>query len=163
MPYLLGCCHTRDSAKTRPKLPPPGAHTGQCPQDRGRMLAKKKKHSTASTNEKVSHMVEWLADKKGKAILALDLSRENSLSEAMIIATAGSVRHGQGLADHLLSEAGKENYEFLRIEGRGVGQWILLDFNDVVVHIFQPDCRALFRLEDLWPAAAVLADTREEE
>lgn len=126
------------------------------------MLTKKKQHSATPTVNKVASMVEWLADKKGKEILALDLSRENSLSEAMIIATAGSVRHGQGLADHLLSEAGKENFEFLRMEGRSVGQWILLDFNDVVVHLFQSDSRDLFRLEDLWPAAPILADRREE-
>lgn len=126
------------------------------------MLKKIKTHSTVPTSEKVANMVEWLADKKGKELLALDLSRENSLSEAMILTTAGSVRHGQGLADYLLSEAGKENYEFLRMEGRSVGQWILLDFNDVVVHIFQQDSRDLFRLEDLWPAAAIFADRREE-
>lgn len=126
------------------------------------MPSKIKKFSTASTREKIDHMVEWLSDKKGKAILALDLSGENSLSEAMIIATASSVRHGQGLADHLLQEAGKIRYEFLRVEGRSVGQWILLDFNDVIVHIFQRDSRELFRLEDLWPAAGILADTREE-
>ena len=127
------------------------------------MHTKIKTHSTVPTRDKVINMVEWLADKKGKDMLALDLSKENSLSEAMIIATAGSTRHGQGLADHLLSEAGKENYEFLRVEGRNVGQWILLDFNDVIVHIFQQDSRDLFRLEDLWPSAAVLADMRKEE
>lgn len=121
-----------------------------------------KNYSTAATGEKIKNMVAWLVDKKGKNILALDLSKENSLSEAIIIVSAGSVRHGQGLADHLLHEARKENYEFLRMEGHGVGQWILLDFNDVVVHIFQADSRELFRLDDLWPAAGILADTRED-
>jgi len=126
------------------------------------MLKRPKKYSARSTEEKAVRMVEWLTDKKGKDVLALDLSRENTLSEAMIIVTASSVRHGQGLADHLLEEAGKDNFEFLRMEGQTVGQWILLDFNDIVVHIFQRDNRELFRLEDLWPAAGVFADTREK-
>lgn len=107
-------------------------------------------------------MVEWLTDKKGKDILALDLAKENTLSEAIIIATASSVRHGQGLSDHVLAEAGKARYEFLRMEGHGVGQWILLDFNDVIVHIFQSESRDLFRLDDLWPTAGKLADLRED-
>ena len=119
-------------------------------------------YSNASTKEKVAGMVSWLADKKGRNILALDLAKENSLSEAVIIVSATSVRHGQGLAEHMLREARKHNYEFLSMEGQTVGQWILLDFNDVVVHIFQPDSRELFRLGDLWPGAGILAGTRED-
>lgn len=119
-------------------------------------------HSSAPTREKVSHMVDWLADKKARDILALDLSKEHSLSEAIIIVSATSVRHAQGLAEHILQQSRQQNYEFLRMEGHTVGQWILLDFNDVIVHIFQPDSRDLFRLDDLWPAAGILADTRKD-
>lgn len=127
------------------------------------MLTKQKKYSTASTPEKVAALVARLADKKAKDILALDLGAESSLSEAVIIASATSVRHGQGLAEHLLAAARDENFEYLRMEGHAVGKWILLDFNDVVVHIFQPDSRELYRLDDLWPAAPVLADTRASD
>ena len=117
-------------------------------------------HSSVSTEEKVANMVNWLKDKKARDILALDLSKEHSLSEAIIIASATSVRHGQGLAEHVLQQSKAQNYEFLRMEGHTVGQWILLDLNDVIVHIFQPDSREMFRLDDLWPAAGILADTR---
>lgn len=117
-------------------------------------------YSTAPTGSKVAAMVAWLDEKKARDILALDLAKESSLSEAIIIATASSVRHGQGLAEHLLASAREVKYEFLRMEGNTVGQWILLDFNDVVVHIFQQDSRDLFRLDDLWPGVPVLADTR---
>jgi ribosome-associated protein len=124
---------------------------------------KKPQRSTAPTEEKIAHMVGWLAEKKARHILALDLSNEHTLCEGVIIANASSVRHGQGLAEFLLQEAGDRNYEFLSMEGHTVGQWILLDFNDVVVHIFQPESRDLFRLDDLWPSAGVLADTRGEQ
>lgn len=117
--------------------------------------------STVDTTAKVAALVERLSERKARDILALDLSRENSLSEAVIIASATSVRHGQGLAEFLLQAAKNDNFEFLRMEGHGVGQWILLDFNDVVIHIFQPDSRELYRLDDLWSGAPVLADTRE--
>ncbi|MDL2268085.1 ribosome silencing factor [Desulfovibrio sp. OttesenSCG-928-G15] len=119
-------------------------------------------YSTAPFTDKAAAFVEWLSDKKAKDIVAFDLSRENSLSEAVVIATANSVRHGQGLAEHVLKTAREQKYEYLRMEGATVGQWILLDFNDVIVHIFQPDTRSLFRLDDLWAKAPVLADMREE-
>jgi ribosome-associated protein len=112
--------------------------------------------------DKVTAIVGWLKDKKAKDVLALDLSKENSLSESVVIATATSVRHGQGLAEHVLKSVREENFEYLHMEGHIAGQWILLDLNDVIVHILQPDMRGLFRLDDLWPSAPVLADAREE-
>jgi len=127
------------------------------------MRTNKTRYSAAPYTEKVAAIVAWLEDKKAKNILGLDMSKENSLSDAIIIATATSVRHAQGLAEHVLRSAREHNYEYLRMEGNVVGQWVLLDLNDVIVHIFQQDARALFRLDDLWPTAPVLADTHKED
>ena len=126
------------------------------------MRTLKNTHSSLPTTDKVRAIAEWLADKKARDVVAFDLSKENTLSEAIIIATATSIRHGQGLAEHVLQSAHETNFEFLSMEGNTVGQWILLDLNDVIVHIFQQDTRELFRLEDLWPTASVLIDTRRE-
>lgn len=127
------------------------------------MRTAKPAFSKAPTKEKVASIVEWLDDKKARDIVAFDLSGENSLSESCVIAAATSVRHAQGLAEYVLQSARQAGYEFLRMEGNVVGQWILLDLNDVIVHIFQADARALFRLEDLFAGNPVLADTRREE
>ncbi|MDR0338716.1 MAG: ribosome silencing factor [Desulfovibrio sp.] len=124
------------------------------------MSKRKNIFSTVPTNDKVAVMVERLSDKKARDILALDLTGRHGLSEAVVIASATSVRHGQGLAEHLLASAREDNFEYLSMEGHQLGQWILLDFNDVIVHIFHPESRDLFRLDDLWPDAPVLADTR---
>lgn len=124
------------------------------------MRTSKPSYSKAPTTEKVAVLAGWLDDKKARDIVAFDLARENSLSEAVVIATATSTRHAQGLAEHVLLSAKEANYEFLRMEGNAVGQWILLDLNDIVVHILQTDARDLFRLEDLWTGSPVLADTR---
>lgn len=126
------------------------------------MRAKKHTHSTLPTVQKVKHIVDWLLEKKALDMLALDLAKGTGPSEAVVIVTASSTRHGQGLADHVLQSARNENFEYLSMEGYVVGQWILLDLNDVIVHIFQSEARALFRLNDLWPAATILADTRKE-
>lgn len=127
------------------------------------MSKKEPKFSTLSTRDKALFFVERLADKKAQDIVAFDLSKENSLSEATIIAGATSVRHAQGLADSVLQAAKEARFEFLRMEGHTVGQWILLDFNDVIIHIFHPESRDLFRLDDLWATAPRFADTRKEQ
>ncbi|MDR2605384.1 MAG: ribosome silencing factor [Desulfovibrio sp.] len=123
----------------------------------------KSKVSPVPVRDKVAAVVRRLHDKKGVDIVALDLSRENALYDAVVIAGARSVRHGQGMADYLLETAREDNLEYLRIEGRTLGSWILLDFNDVLVHIFQTESRALYRLEEMWPAAPVLVETGKEE
>jgi ribosome-associated protein len=111
---------------------------------------------------KVVILAGLLREKKAADLLALDLSGEQYLCEAVVLVTASSPRHARGLADFLLEEGRRENFEFLRMEGYAAAQWILLDFNDVLVHIFQPPVRDLYRLEDLWPAVPILADDREE-
>lgn len=72
-----------------------------------------------------------------------------SITDAFIIATATSRRHAQGLAEGILRVCKEKGHEFLRMEGFDAAQWILVDCNDVIIHIFQDDIRALYRLEDL--------------
>lgn len=110
--------------------------------------------------EKLEQAASWIAEKKGNDILALDLTASHTFTEGIIIATANSIRHAQGLADHILQESKSAKFEFLRMEGYQTGQWILLDMNDVVISIFQEDARELYRLEDLWKTAAIVVDTR---
>ena len=114
------------------------------------------------TVRKVETIIAWLTEKKALDLLALDLSKEHLLSEAVVIVTATSPRHAQGLADFVLEECRRQKMEYLRTEGYTAAQWILLDLNDVVVHIFQPSARDLYRLDDLWPSAGILADNRKE-
>lgn len=126
------------------------------------MLNKKKEFAEIPVRDKLEKVSAWLEDKKAKDLLAFDLSDQNSLFEGVIILTATSLRHGQGLADFVLAQSKEANLEFLRMEGYSVGQWILLDMNDVIVHIFQEDSRDLYRLDDLWPKAPVVAGSRRD-
>lgn len=121
----------------------------------------KPKYAAIPVREKLETVRNWLAEKKGRDILALDLTGNNSFTEGIIIVTASSIRHGQGLADHILQESKAARFEFLSMEGYQSGEWILLDMNDIVVSIFQEEARALYRLEDLWKSAEVVADLRD--
>ncbi len=73
----------------------------------------------------------------------------NPIADAMIVASATSRRHAQGLAEGLLRLCPDIGQQFLRMEGYDKGSWILLDCNDVIAHIFLADARAMYRLEDL--------------
>ncbi len=115
-----------------------------------------------STAEKTLDIAERLLEKKGTRLVAFDLEGLGAPVEAAVVVTAGSVRHAQGLADHVLDHCRRMRWEFLHLEGYNVGQWILLDLNDITVHIFLPESRDLYRLDDLWPTAPILLDKREE-
>lgn len=123
-------------------------------------MAKKLKYSDMPVREKLERIAGWIIEKKGRNLLALDLTRNHTFTEGIIIVTASSIRHAQGLADHILQGSKAEAFEFLRMEGYQTGQWILLDMNDLVISIFQEEARELYRLEDLWKNAEVVLDAR---
>ncbi|SIN77232.1 ribosome silencing factor [Halodesulfovibrio marinisediminis] len=122
----------------------------------------KKKYSTVSSQEKVAKIIEWLEAKKATNVVVLDLEGVNSFTDAVIIATAKSVRQAKSLADEVSMRAKGENYEHMRVEGKDNAQWVLVDLNDVVVNIFQEDVREAFNLEGLWADAKVLYKSEAE-
>ena len=115
-----------------------------------------KKFSTIDVVDKAKAVVGWLEEKQGGDILALDVRGINNVSDAMIIVTARSLPHAQALADFVLDSCGKENIEYLGMEGYKTGRWILVDLNDVVVHVLLHDVRDFFNLEGLWSKAKVI-------
>jgi len=112
-----------------------------------------KKYSQVDVARKLEDIREWLVEKKAKEPVVIDLRGKESYAEGIVIVSATSVRHAQGLAEHVRMQAKSEKYEFLHYEGFQTGQWILLDLNDVLVNIFQPQARELYNLEGLWADA----------
>jgi ribosome-associated protein len=107
--------------------------------------------------EKIGQIATWLADKKGRDIKALDLRGLSPLTESMVFVTARSARHAQSLADELMVRLGERKWEYFGVEGMQSGQWILVDCNDVIVHIFQEESRSLFNVEGLYAKAPAVA------
>lgn len=112
--------------------------------------------------EKAALVARWLEEKQGQDILGLDLRGLSEASETSIIVTARNVRHAQALADELLRGADEHSFEAFGMEGYKIGQWILVDLNDVVAHIFLRDVREYFNLEGLWAKAPSFVDTRQD-
>ena len=122
-----------------------------------------KKHAGITTGKKIAAITAWLEEKKASDLLALDLSSQYAFTEGIIIASASSIRHAQGMADFLLEQCKSAHYEFLRMEGYQAGRWILIDLNDVVVCLFQQEERLLYALEELWPKAPQLYGSSRQD
>lgn len=94
---------------------------------------------------------EAIFAKKGADIVLLDVEDLFFLSDVFVIATGTSRPHVQALAEHVeerLEEAlGKQP---LRIEGKSEGEWVLIDYGDIIVHLFQAGPREFYSLERLW-------------
>ena len=106
--------------------------------------------SESSVIGKVRLVASWLREKKGKDLVAIDVSRICTVTESMLVATAANVRQAQAMADHVLARCGEDKISFLGMDGFKAGQWILVDLNDVLVHIFQEETRQFYNIEGLW-------------
>ena len=98
-------------------------------------------------------LVKCAVEKKARALRLLDVSELTDYTNYILIMTATSDRHAKALADHILEQLRPDKLRPLGVEGYGQGKWILLDFGDVIVHIFQEATRLYYDLEGLWQEA----------
>ncbi|NOX25811.1 MAG: ribosome silencing factor [Deltaproteobacteria bacterium] len=96
---------------------------------------------------------------KAENIVALDVRGISGFADYFIIMSGRSSRHVQGLAATLDKEVRSKRLRKSSTEGLGEGRWVLLDFDDVVVHIFHDEDRQFYDLEGLWHAAPRLQMT----
>lgn len=93
---------------------------------------------------------EEIDNKLGLDIALLNVVGLTSISDYLIIASGNSSRHVNSIADGVEEAMGKKGLETKHKEGYGSGAWILLDYMDIVVHIFSKEQRAFYDLERLW-------------
>ncbi len=91
-----------------------------------------------------------LEAKKAYHLLALDVSAKTSIAETFVICSVGSQRQAQAVADEVDRVLGGTGARVLAVEGYPQGTWILMDFGDFVLHIFQEERREYYALERLW-------------
>lgn len=108
-------------------------------------------------------IVEAIQDKKGKNVCTLDLRGVGtSICDHFVICNADSTPNVLAIADNIEEEMiVKCNTKVLRQQGKENAFWIIMDYSDIVVHIFQTEYREFYRLEDLW--ADAVRKTYEEE
>lgn len=109
-----------------------------------------------NTLELAHDIVDALEEKKGEDILLMDLQHITDFTDYFVLCTGTSDRMLDALADAVLDEIHKKHRKKGRREGESRDGWVLLDFGDVIVHLFAPEQRDYYRLEELWSAAKVL-------
>ena len=101
-------------------------------------------------DELVLKIEDILESKKAKDIKKIDIKNKTTIADYFIIASGTSTTHVKSLADNLEEELKKNNVYPKKIEGYDTGSWILLDYDNIIVHIFTESERQKYSLEDLW-------------
>jgi len=102
-------------------------------------------------SETLAHRaVDVLSDRQALDIALIDVSRTATFTDYFVIATAQSPLQFSALAEYLEKDLKPQGHDLRHREGTARSGWMLLDFGGMIVHIFSPDQRAFYRLEELW-------------
>lgn len=95
-----------------------------------------------------------LEDMKARDIVVLDVQPMTSITDTMVIASGTSDRHVRSAAENVIDRCKKQGQRPLGVEGLDGGEWVLVDLQDVLVHVMLPKVRDFYNLEKLWGSAA---------
>jgi ribosome-associated protein len=109
----------------------------------------------------VDLVTQALEDMKGQQIRVLDVRGKTPLTDFMVIASGTSNRHVKALADTVAIKAKESGVQPLGIEGEEGQEWVLVDLNDVIVHVMLPKVRDFYNLEKLWLAEDTAGDAAQ--
>ncbi len=99
-----------------------------------------------SARDKVREGLSAALDKKAAAVLVFNLTELTTMADYFVLSTAGSDRQARAISDAIIEAVGSP----LSIEGLAPAKWILMDYGDVVFHVFQEEARKFYALERLW-------------
>jgi ribosome-associated protein len=110
----------------------------------------KKEHRERPPLELAEICARTALDSKAEELVILDVHEQSSFTDYFVIMSGRSSRHVQGLAEAIESELRSKRVSSIHSEGLREGMWVLLDFGDIVAHIFYKDQRGFYDLEGLW-------------
>jgi len=117
------------------------------------MTVKKTKKAKQNAVEPIDYYVDAVLVKKASDIVALDVRRLTSVADFFIICSGRSSRQVVAIADNAERFLKKKGIKPLSVEGKNEGQWVLLDYGDVIIHVFYESVRKFYDLEGLWSDA----------
>ena len=108
-------------------------------------------------------ITDLIFNKKGHDVKILDLRKLSSIADYFVICSADSDTHVRAIADEIDKELGKQGIKCYHKEGLTALSWVLLDYFDVIVHIFKSESRTYYNLEKLWgDAPTVLVEDKAQ-
>lgn len=110
------------------------------------------------TADIVKLAVKALEDKKATDISVIDISKLSVVADCFVIASADNIRQTAALCDNVEEVLGKAGFEMRQAEGRTSANWILMDYNDVIIHIFDRENRLFYDIERIWKDGRKIID-----
>lgn len=95
-------------------------------------------------------VIDKIEDLKGRDITIIDMQHKSNLTDYMVVCSGNSKRHVISIAENLYLEAKRAGKKPLGMEGQDTGEWVLVDLDDIVVHVMQDETRDFYQLEKLW-------------
>ena len=99
-------------------------------------------------------VLNTLSDNKAEDVVQIDLRGKTSVCDYMVICSGRSSRQVAALAEKLEETLKQDHGILTRTEGKETGDWVLIDANDIVVHVFRPEVREFYALEKMWAPVA---------
>ncbi|MDB2330748.1 ribosome silencing factor [Alteromonas sp. A079] len=95
-------------------------------------------------------VLDKIDDMKGRDIVELNVQGKSTITDLMIICSGNSKRHVSSIAENVMVEAKNAGNPPISTEGKDTGEWVLVDFGDIVLHVMQDETRDFYQLEKLW-------------
>jgi len=108
------------------------------------------RRTVLDTLQKLKTALKVALDKKAENPVVIDLRELTTLSDYFVVLSATSDTHARTIADEIKKKLKEKGILPLSVEGYESANWILIDYGDVIVHIFRPEVRELYNLESLW-------------
>lgn len=117
-----------------------------------------------ATNILLENIINAIQDVKGKEIISLDLRKiDSAICKYFVICTGTSNTHVNSIESNIKKTISRNLGEKpIHIEGNNIGEWVLMDYSDIIVHVFQEKTRAFYNIEDFW-GDAKFKNYKEEE
>ncbi|WP_027437487.1 ribosome silencing factor [Lachnospira multipara] len=94
--------------------------------------------------------LDALLDKKGEDVRVIDISEVSTIADFFVIASGSNINQVQALVDNVEEQMHKAGYVDPKIEGHGSSTWVLMDYEDIIVHVFSEEDRSFYNLERIW-------------
>jgi ribosome-associated protein len=108
----------------------------------------------------VKTVVAALADMKAVNVKVMDVRKATDVADCMVVASGNSDRHVRSIADRVVERSKAAGFRPLGMEGERDAEWVLVDLNDVIVHVMLPRVREFYALENLWEISPVTTRPR---
>ncbi len=113
--------------------------------------------NTVNSETILAAVLQSLDDDKGEDIVQINLRGKSEMGDYMVIASGRSTRQVSAMAEKLTDKLKQDLGIISKTEGKDIGDWVLVDTGDVIVHIFRPEVREFYQLEKMWQPGKVAA------